>query len=130
MSHRATNGGEHEMKGKVVFVAAMIVLLFGLVSPASADFTIVFPDGSLGIEIDLGFDQHAAVFWDIPGYFDIFTFHANAGNPLSVSLGGLPSGIAYYLFFFGTDVLGRSVYDVYRETTLGGGFFFVTRIVF
>jgi len=116
------------MKSKVVLVAAMIALLFGLASPASADFTIVYPDGSLGIDIDLGFDQHAAVFWD--ANFHIFTFHASAANPFSVSLGGLPAGIAYYLFFVGTDGFGRSVFDVYRETTLGGSFFFVTTIAF
>jgi hypothetical protein len=128
MSHTTTNGGEHEMKGKVVFVAAMIALLFGLASPASADFTIVYPDGSLGIDIDLGFDQHAAVFWDTN--FDIFTFHASAGDPFSISLGGFQSGIAYYLFFLGTDQLGRSVFDVFVKTSLGSGFFFATTIAF
>lgn len=118
------------MKGKVVFVAAMIAFLFAIASPASADFTIVFPDGSLGIEIDLGVDAHATVFWDIPNYFDIFTLHAFAGNPFLVSIGGLQSGIAYYLFFQGTDGLGRAVFDVYAKTSLGSGFFFVTTIAF
>ena len=119
------------MKGKVVFVAAMIAFLFAIASPASADFTVVFPDGTEGIELNLGFGLHAVVFWDIPGDFDIFTLHANAvGNPLSASLGGLPSGIAYWLNFLGTDQFGRSVFDVFVKTSLGGGFFFLTTIAF
>ena len=118
------------MKGKVVFVAAMIALLFGIASPASADFTVTYPDGSLGIEINLGFGLHAAVFWDIPGDFDIFTFHADAvGDPLFVSFfGGFPSGLAYWLNFLGRDIFGRAVFDVFA--TRGGSFFFVTRIAF
>ena len=37
------------MTAKVVCAAVMIVLLFGIAPPASADFTVVFPDGSEGI---------------------------------------------------------------------------------
>ena len=117
------------MKGKVVFVAAMIAFLFGIASPASADFTVVFPDNSLGIEINLGFGRHAAVFWDIPGDFDIFTFQANeVSNPLSAVLLGGTSGIAFWLDFAGTDQFGRFVFDVYVKTSLGSGFFFVTTV--
>ena len=120
------------MTAKVVCAAVMIVLLFGIAPPASADFTVVFPDGSQGIELNLGFGLHAAVFWDIPGDFDIFTFHANAvGGPLLATLiGGFPSGIAYWLNFVGTDQFGRLVYDVFVKNSLGGGFFFVGQIAF
>ena len=118
------------MKGTVVFVAALFVLLLGTAPPASADFTVVFPDGSQGIELNLGFGLHAAVFCDIPGDFDIFTFHADAvGDPLFVSFfGGFPSGLAYWLNFLGRDIFGRAVFDVFA--TRGGSFFFVTRIAF
>ena len=119
------------MKGKAVCVAALIALLLGATVPASADFTIVFPDGSRGIELNAGFGLHAAVFWDIPGDFDIFTFHANAvSSPLTASVGGLPFGIAYWLNFLGTDQFGRFVFDVFVKTSLGGGFFFVGTFAF
>lgn len=118
------------MRRAMVFATAVVVaLLFGMATPASADFTVTYPDGSLGIAISLGFGLHGAVFWDIPGDFDIFTFHANAaGNPLFATLGGLPAGVAYWLNFLGTDALGRAVFDVF--VTQGGGFFLVTRIAF
>jgi hypothetical protein len=119
------------MKGKVVFVAALIAFMFLITRPASADFTVVYPDDTLGIEMNLGLGIHAAVFWDVPGDFDIFTFHANqVGNPLFASLGGLPSGIAYWLNFVGTDQFGRFVFDVFVKTSLGGGFFLLTTIAF
>jgi hypothetical protein len=69
------------------------------------------------------------VFWDMPGDFDIFTFHADGFNdPLPVSVGGLPVGLAYFLDFRGTDAFDRLVYDVF--ITRGGSFFFVTTIAF
>jgi hypothetical protein len=119
------------MKGKVVFVAALIAFLFAIARPASADFTVVFPDGRLGIELNAGFGLHVAVFWDVPDDFDILTFHANAtGGPLTASVGGLPAGIAYWLDFLGSDQFGRFIFDVYVQTSPGGSFFFVTTIAF
>jgi len=121
------------MKGKVVFVAAMVAFMFWITSPASADFTVVYPDDTLGIEINLGLGRHAAVFWDTAasGDFDLFTFHANEfSNPLSAFLVGGTPGIAYWLNFLGTDQFGRFVFDVFVKTSLGGGFFFVTTFAF
>ena len=121
------------MKGKVVFVAALIALLCAIASPASADFTVVFPDGRRGIELNAGFGFHVAAFWDMCDFcdFDILTFHANAtGGPLTASVGGLPFGIAYWLDFLGTDTFGRFVFDVFVQTSLGGNFFFATTIAF
>ena len=119
------------MKGKVVFVAAVLAFLFAIAGPAAADFTIVYPDGSEGIEIALGGGAHVALFLDIPGDFDLFTFHANSsGNPLTASLSGLTQGIAYWLDFRGITGAGRSRFDVYVKQTLGTGFFFVTTVDF
>jgi hypothetical protein len=119
------------MKWTVVLTAVVVALLSGMVPPASADFSWTYPDESLGIELgtSVGFGTHAAVFWDMPGDFDIFTFHADGfNNELKVSVEGLPSGFAYWLDFQGTDAFDRLVYDVFITT--GGSFFFVTTIAF
>ena len=114
------------MTWKVALLAAVVVLTLTIASPASANFTVIYPDGSRGFEINLGFGLHAAALWDIPGDADLFIFSANeAGNPLPVSFaGGL--GLAYWLDFRFFDAFGRAVFDVY--TTQGTGFFFVTRV--
>ena len=116
------------MTGKVAFLTAVVVLTLTIASPASADFSVTYPDGSLGFEINLGFGLHAAAFWDILGDYDIFVISANAvSDPLLASfLGGL--GFAYWLDFRFVDVSGRAVFDVY--TNQGFGFFFVTRVAF
>ena len=117
------------MTWKVALLAAVVVLTLTIASPASADFSITYPDGSLGFEINLGFGLHAAVFWDVPGDFDIFVISANgASNPLLVSFFAGASGFAYWLDFLGSDGFGRYVFDVY--TNRGSGFFFVTRVAF
>ena len=119
------------MKANVVCAALMTALLLGIAPPASADFSVVFPDQSQGIELNLGFGLHAAVFWDIPGDFDIFTFHANAvGGSLLASFEGFPFGIAYWLNFLGTDRFGRFVFEVFVKTSLGSGFFSVGTFAF
>lgn len=116
------------MTWKVALLAAVVVLTLTIASPASADFSVTYPDGSFGFEINLGFGLHAAAFWDIPGDGDIFIFSANAvSNPLLAAFaGGL--GFAYWLDFRFVDAFGRAVYDVYANQ--GTGFFFVTRVAF
>src|SRR5215471_7720526 len=101
------------MTWKVALLAVVVVATWTIASPASADFSVTYPDGSLGFEINLGIGLHAAAFWDIPRTGDIFIFSANAvGNPLLVSFAG-GSGFAYWLNFLGIDTFGRSVFDVY-----------------
>jgi len=117
------------MTWKVALLAAVVVLTLTIASPASADFSVTYPDGSLGFEINLGVGLHAAAFWDIPGDSDIFVISANAtSNPLFVSFFPGASGFAYWLDFRGIDEFGRAVFDVY--TNQGAGFFFVTRFAF
>ena len=117
------------MTWKVALLAAVVVLTLTIASPASADFSVIYPDGSLGFEINLGFGLHAAAVWDIPGDRDIFVISANAvSNPLLVSFFAGASGFAYWLDFLGFDRFGGAVFDVY--TNQGTGFFFVTTVAF
>jgi hypothetical protein len=116
------------MTWKVALLVAVVALTLTIASPASADFSVTYPDGSLGFEINLGFGLHAAAIWDLPGTRDIFVISANAvSNPLLVSFFG-SSGFAYWLAFQGFDASGSSVFDVYSNQ--GDGFFFVTRVTF
>ena len=113
---------------KPALLATVVVLTLTIAPPASADFTVIYPDGSRGFEINLGFGVHATAFWDIPGDKDIFVISANAAaNPATASFAGT-SGFAYWLNFRGLDASGRSVFDVY--TNQGAGFFFVTTVAF
>ena len=115
------------MTWKVALLAVVVVLTLTIASPASADFTVTYPDGSLGFEINLGFGLHAAAFWNIPGDYDIFVISANAvSNPWPVSFFAGASGFAYWLDFLFFDAFGRYVFDVYVNQ--GAGFFFVTRV--
>jgi hypothetical protein len=117
------------MTWKAALLAAVVVLTLTIASPASADFSVIYPDGSLGFEINLGFGLHAAAFWDIPGTRDIFVTSADAvSNPLPVPFFPGASGFAYWLKFLFFDELGRAVFDVYIDQ--GAGFFLVTRVAF
>jgi len=117
------------MTRRVALLAAVVVLMLMIASPASADFSVTYPDGSIGFEINLGFGLHAAAFWDIPSDFDIFVISANAvSTPLPASFFAGVSGFAYWLDFQFIDAFGRAVFDVYVNQ--GAGFFFVTRVAF
>src|SRR5262245_21219891 len=117
------------MTEKVALLAAVVILTLTLASPASADFSVTYPDESLGFEIKLGSGLHAAVFCDLPVGSGLFIISANAvSNPLLVSFFAGASGFAYWLNFLGFDGFGRAIYDVYINQ--GAGFFFVTTVAF
>src|SRR5574341_1420636 len=95
---------EKEMTWKVALLAAVVGLTLTIASPASADFAVIYPDGSRGFEINLGFGLHAAAFWDIPGDGDIFVISANeVSDPLLASFFPGASGFAYWLDFLFFD---------------------------
>jgi hypothetical protein len=118
------------MTSKVLLLMAMMVVLLAIAPPASADYSVTFPDGSLAMDTSLGFGLHFALLLDVPGDFDVFAFTGNeAANPLFVSLlAGAPAGFAYWLDFQGTDAFGRLIFDVFVNQ--GAGFFFVETVVF
>jgi hypothetical protein len=108
-------------------VVPLIAILLLAVTPAKADFTIGYPDGSLGLVWAIGGAGHAFVFADFAGTGDddIFTSHtAHSSTPLFVNLGvGASTYIGYWLDFQFINASGFFVYDVYA--TQGGAFFYV-----
>jgi hypothetical protein len=116
------------VKHGVLLLTGMMVILGLLAAPASADFTVAFPDETAGLEINEGFGLHLAAV--IASDLNISAFAANAtGNPLFLpAVAGGPAAFAFWLSFQGFNVFGESVYDVYANQ--GFGFFFVTRIAF
>jgi hypothetical protein len=115
------------MTGKVLLLMAMMVVLLAIAPPASADYSVTFPDGSQALEMSEGFGLSLSAFLDVPGDFDIFVFTGDtAANPLFVSLFGSPAGFAYWFNFTGRDAFGRLVFDVFVNQ--GTGFFFVETV--
>jgi hypothetical protein len=105
----------------------LIAILFFASTPAKADFSISYPDGSLGLVWAVGSAGHAMIFADfaVSGDDDIFTAHTNhSSTPLSANLGvGGSTYIGYWLDYLYSDASGDFIYDVYA--TQGGAFFFV-----
>lgn len=112
---------------RILGVLPLIAMLFFTSAPAKADFSIVYPDGSVGLVWALGGGAQAFVFADFTaiGDDDIFTSHTTQfSSPLFANLGvGASSYIGYWLDFLYVDVFGGFVYDVWA--TQGGSFFFV-----
>lgn len=112
---------------RMLRVLPLLAILFFASTPVKADFSIGYPDGSLGLVWAIGGVGHAFVFADFAGSGDddIFTAHTNHSSlPLFANLGvGGSTYIGYWLDFQFINVFGAFVYDVYA--TQGGAFFFV-----
>lgn len=112
---------------RILLMLPLLSILFFASAPAKADFSIGYPDGSLGLVWAIGGVGHAFVFADFStfGDDDIFTAHTNhSSQALFTNLGvGASTYIGYWLDYIRTDAFGDFVYDVYA--TQGGSFFFV-----
>src|SRR5262249_46036723 len=87
-------------------------LLF-VIGSASADSTLIYPDQSRSLAIDLGSGQHAFVFFDVPGDDDIFVHAVDFfANFKFVSLGPGLGGFGIWLDFEGVSGT-RLQYGVY-----------------
>ncbi len=112
---------------RILLVLPLIATLFFASTPAKADFSIGYPDGSLGLVWAIGSVGHAFVFADFAGTGDddIFTAHTNhSSGALLTNLGvGASNYIGYWLDYLYTDINGDFVYDVWASQ--GGSFFYV-----
>jgi hypothetical protein len=107
---------------KLPLLIAVVVaaLVLSLPTPARADFTVAYPDGSVAYAINFGAGLNVVALID--GFGDIFTIHSDGfSDPVLVSLAGFPASRAMLLFFLEFTPDGHSQYDLYVEQ--GFGFF-------
>jgi hypothetical protein len=113
---------------KLPLLIALVVaaLVLSLPTPARADFTLEYPDGSVAYAINFGPGLNVVAL--INAFGDIFTIHSDGfSNPVLVSLAGFPASRAMTLFLVGFTPDGHSQYDLYIDQ--GFGFFFVDTVV-
>jgi hypothetical protein len=109
-----------------LMVVVVTALVLSLPTPAHADFSVAYPDGSVAYAIN--FDPGLNVVALINDFGDIFTIHSDGfSDPVLVSLAGFPASRAMWLFFLGFTPAGRSEYALYVDQ--GFGFFFVDNVV-
>ena len=113
-------------KPSLLIAVVVAVLLLSLPTPARADFSVAYPDGSVAYAINFGAGLNVVAL--INGFGDIFTIHSDGfSNPVLVSLAGFPASRAMLLFFLEFTPAGRARYDLYVDQ--GSGFFFVDTVV-
>jgi hypothetical protein len=112
---------------KLPLLIAVVVaaLVLSLRTPARADFTVAYPDGSVAYAINFGPGLNVVAL--INSFGDIFTIHSDGfSDPVLVSLAGFPASRAMLLFFIEVTPAGSS-YDLYVDQ--GFGFFFVDTVL-